>query len=53
VRILIVDDEYSLLEQLQKILQSQRYIVEMATDGEEALEKSKASFYGWICQLGP
>ncbi len=39
MRILIVDDEYSLLEQLQKILQSQRYIVETATDGEEALDK--------------
>lgn len=39
MRILIVDDEYSLLEQLQKILQSQRYIVETATNGEEALDK--------------
>jgi len=39
VRILIVDDEYSLLEQLQNILQSQRYIVETATDGEGALDK--------------
>jgi len=39
MRILIVEDEYSLLEQLQKILESQRYIVETAMDGEEALDK--------------
>lgn len=39
MRILIVDDELSLLEQLQKILESQCYIVETATDGEEALDK--------------
>ena len=39
VKILIVDDECSLLEQLQKILEQQRYIVETATDGESALDK--------------
>ncbi|MBN2327632.1 MAG: response regulator transcription factor [Candidatus Omnitrophica bacterium] len=37
MRILIVDDDYSLLEQLQQTLKSQRYIVETATNGEEAL----------------
>jgi len=39
VRILIVDDDYALREQLQQILTRQRYIVETATDGEEALDK--------------
>jgi len=39
VRILIVDDDYALWEQLQQILTRQRYIVETATDGEEALDK--------------
>jgi len=39
MRILIVDDECTLLEQLQKSLKSQRYIVETAMDGEEALDK--------------
>jgi len=39
VRILIADDDYSLLEQLQQILTSQRYIVETAVDGEKALDK--------------
>ena len=39
VRILIVDDDSSLLELLQQILIRQRYIVETATDGEQALDK--------------
>jgi DNA-binding response OmpR family regulator len=39
MKILIVDDEYSLLEQLQKSLEKQRYIIEIAINGEEALDK--------------
>lgn len=39
MKILIVDDDCSLLEQLQQILTRQRYIVETAADGEEALDK--------------
>ena len=39
MRILIVDDERALVEQLQKSLESQRYIVESAMDGEAALDK--------------
>ena len=39
MRILIVDDEYPLLEQLQHILENRRYIVETAMDGEAALDK--------------
>jgi DNA-binding response OmpR family regulator len=39
MRILIVDDDYPLLEQLQKILENQRYTVETAMDGEKALDK--------------
>jgi DNA-binding response OmpR family regulator len=39
MRILIVDDEISLLEQLQQILSSERYIVETASDGEKALDR--------------
>ena len=38
MRILIVDDEYSLLQQLRQILESQRYIVNTAADGEKALD---------------
>jgi len=39
MKILIVDDEYPLLEQLRNILENQRYIVETAGNGEEALDK--------------
>lgn len=39
MRILIVDDDISLLEQVGQILTNRRYIVETAADGEAALEK--------------
>lgn len=39
MRTLIVDDDRSLLEQLRQILTGQRYVVETATNGEEALDK--------------
>ena len=39
MRVLIVDDEQALVEQLQNALEHQRYIVETATDGEAALDK--------------
>ncbi len=39
MKILIVDDEYALLEQLKKSLERQRYLVETAADGAAALDK--------------
>lgn len=39
MRILIVDDEYSLLKQLKQIFENQRYSIETAVDGEGALDK--------------
>jgi DNA-binding response OmpR family regulator len=39
MRVLIVDDEYGLLKQLRQILESRRYMVDTAMDGEEALDK--------------
>lgn len=39
MRILIVDDECALLEQLRKSLKSQYYMVETAMNGEEALDQ--------------
>jgi DNA-binding response OmpR family regulator len=39
VRVLIVDDDGALLEQIRQVLTGQRYIVETATNGEEALDK--------------
>ena len=39
MKILVVDDEQTLLGQLKNALESQRYMVETALDGEEALDK--------------
>ena len=39
MKILIVDDEQSLLDQLKHALKKQSYMVETALDGEEALDK--------------
>jgi len=39
MKILIVDDEQTLVEQLQNALKHQRYLVETATEGETALDK--------------
>ena len=39
MKLLIVDDDTSLLEQIRQILADQRYIVETATNGEEALDR--------------
>jgi DNA-binding response OmpR family regulator len=40
MKILIVDDELTLLEQLKSALEGQRYMVGTAVDGEEALDKA-------------
>jgi len=39
MRILIVDDEHVLLDQLRRALEGQRYLVETAADGDVALDK--------------
>ena len=39
MRILIVDDELSRLQQLQQVLNRERYIVKTVSDGEMALDK--------------
>jgi len=44
-RILIVDDDKSLLESLTKILQVEGYDIDTAETGREAIEKSKDQFY--------
>jgi len=44
-RILIVDDDKSLLESLTKILQVEGYDIDTAETGREAIEKSKTQFY--------
>jgi DNA-binding response OmpR family regulator len=39
MKLLVVDDDQSLLEQVKQILIGQRYIIETAANGEEALDK--------------
>jgi DNA-binding response OmpR family regulator len=39
MRLLVVDDDDSLLKQIGQVLTGRRYIVETATNGEEALDK--------------
>lgn len=43
MRLLVVDDEQTLVEQLQAALERERYLVETALDGEEALDKLASS----------
>jgi len=44
-RILVVDDEKAVLESFREILELKGYSVDTAENGQEAIEKSKASFY--------
>ncbi len=39
MRILVVDDEPALLEQISRVLRQQNYTIDSAADGEEALER--------------
>lgn len=45
MKILIVDDDSVLLEQLRAVLKEQRYIIETAKNGEQALEKLFSEAY--------
>src|SRR3990170_397315 len=44
-RILIVDDDESIRKTIEAVLKQEKYIVETAANGREAIEKSKANFY--------
>ena len=48
MRILVVDDETDLLEQLRQTLKRQRYDVDTAADGESALDKVFDNLYDLI-----
>ncbi|HKK11057.1 MAG TPA: response regulator, partial [Bacteroidales bacterium] len=48
MKILIVDDERSIRNSLREILEFEKYKVEEAVDGEEALEKIKDTLYDLI-----
>ena len=44
-RILIVDDDESIRKTIEAILKQEKYIVETAENGREAIKKSQANFY--------
>jgi len=44
-RILVIDDDESVRKVLATILEDEGYVVDMAENGKEAIEKSNAKFY--------
>ena len=52
MKILVVDDEKTLLDQLERALEDQRYMVETALDGQEALD-NRCGFDDNDNQRGP
>ena len=48
MKILVVDDDHALLKQLQTALASERYLVETASDGDEALKKLLESTFDLV-----
>jgi DNA-binding NtrC family response regulator len=44
-RILIVDDDESIRKTIEAILKQEKYIVETAENGREAIKKTQANFY--------
>lgn len=49
VRVLVVDDEVDLAEAIGRGLRREGYAVDLAFDGEEALEKARVTPYDLIC----
>jgi DNA-binding NtrC family response regulator len=48
VRILVIDDEASIRESLQTLLELEGFLVEMATDGEEGLRRLEQASYDLV-----
>jgi len=49
MRVLVVDDEVDLAEAIARGLRREGYAVDLAHDGEEALEKARLTAYDLIC----
>ena len=49
MRILVVDDEVDLAEAIARGLRREGYAVDLAHDGEEALDKARLTPYDLIC----
>ncbi|MEE0858824.1 MAG: response regulator transcription factor [Acutalibacteraceae bacterium] len=48
MRILVVEDEYSLADALREILKKEKYIVDIATNGQEGLDQALTGIYDAI-----
>ena len=48
MKILIVDDEYNLADAIKSMLQKQKYIVEIKTNGEDGLDEALSDSYDLI-----
>ena len=40
MRVLVVEDEQRLVRLLKRVLEEERYVVDVAVDGDEAIEKA-------------
>lgn len=49
LKILIIDDEYQVIEPLILLLESENYSVTWAKDGKEALKALNSNSYDWVC----
>ena len=48
MKILIIEDEYNLADAISSMLKSQKYTVEIKTDGEKGLEEALTDIYDLI-----
>jgi CheY-like chemotaxis protein len=48
-KILVIDDEYSIIEPLILLLESENYSVTWAKDGKEALKYIHSEEFDWVC----
>ena len=51
VNILLVDDDVDYIEVTAFFLKSKGYNVDIATSGEEGIEKVKKNYLKWECEL--
>ena len=47
-KILIIDDDPSVIQTLQKLLQKRDYQVDVAATGEEGVQKARETVYGLV-----
>ena len=48
MRILVVEDEFSLADALREILKKEKYTVDIATDGQDGLDQALTGIYDAI-----